>query len=129
MNILLAILMLPQLLIMYFSFHLHLFALPMIKEMMQKIPVNAATALNANIIVRVAGAFADVIDLFFSWWFVVIPVFGLIAQILIYYVKSKNELAAKIGVLLIMTFCSTLAFISLSAQMMTLIMVTANYTR
>jgi len=129
MNILLAILILPQLLIMYFSFHLHLFALPMIKELMQKLPVDAATALNANTVVRIAGSFAGAIDLFFNWWFIVIPVFGLGAQLLIYYLKTRNEAVARIGVLLIMTFCSTLAFISLSAQMMTLIMVTASYTR
>lgn len=129
MNILLAILILPQLLIMYFSFHLHLFALPMIKEMMQKIPANAATALHANIVVRIAAGFAEAIDLCLSWWFVVIPVFGLVTELLVYYLKKQSDEIARVGVLLILTFCSTLAFISLSAQMMTLIMVTSNYTR
>jgi len=121
--------MLPQLLILYFSFHLHLFILPMIKGMMEKIPPDAANALNANIIVRIAGVFADAIDIFYGWWFVVIPVFALVSQILVLFLKRQGDAIAKVGVLLIMNFCATIAFISLSAQMMTLIMVMANYTR
>ncbi len=129
MNILLSIFMLPQILIMYLSFHLHLFALPMIKEMMQKLPADAATALNANIVVRTASMFAAAVDIFYSWWFVLIPVFGLVTNILVYFLKRQSDEVAKVGVLLILTFCSTLAFISLSAQMMTLIIVTANVVR
>ena len=129
MNILLSIFLLPQLLIMYISFHRHRFALPMIKELMQKIPPDAATALNANIVVRIAGAFAGAIDAFYGFWFIAIPVFALVSQVLVYFLKKQSEAVAKVGVLLIMTFFATLAFISLSAQMMTLIMVTANYTR
>lgn len=129
MNILLVILLLPYLLILYVSVHLHFPVANMIRELMQKIPDYDAKLLNANILVKTAKAFAEVGDIFNAWWFVVIPLIPPVFLILVYFLKRWGDAVAKVGVLLIINFCATIVFISLSAQMMTLILVLVSYTR
>jgi len=129
MNIILSLLVLPQMVILYLCFHLHMLSMPMIREMASKLPDEITQRLGESIVFKVATITSSAYDMIFNWWFVIIPLFALVIEGLVLVLKRQSDGAFRAGTLMIITFISTMAFLSLSAQMMALLMLSAHFIK
>ncbi|PKL44911.1 MAG: hypothetical protein CVV42_19100 [Candidatus Riflebacteria bacterium HGW-Riflebacteria-2] len=120
---------LPHILIIFCASSLHLFALPVIDEMMGKLPANALQAYSSNLVVRIAGVLSDAFDFCFNWWFVLIPVVGGGLQVLFLVIKRHNDQAAQAVLASVIAALSVTLFVSLSAQLLTICMLIPNFLK
>ena len=129
MRLIASIVILPHLLILYCSYYLHFFAIPTIRGILITLPAAAQQSYNTNFFIKVAGYIAEVSDAFFGWWFIFIPVLFIIFELFIYLIKKRDENLAIAGVVLIIMLLSTISFLSMSANMMALLVLSSEFTK
>ncbi|MBU1107334.1 MAG: hypothetical protein KKB51_11745 [Candidatus Riflebacteria bacterium] len=120
---------LPHIFIIWAAGSLHMFACPIIREMMEKLPADAAQAYSTNVVVKTAGFFSDIFYYCFNWWFVLIPAIGLILQLLYMVINRQNEKAAQATMVALASIFSVIYFISLSTQLVTICMLVPNFLK
>jgi len=108
---------------------MHLFACPVIKEMMNRLPTDALKLYNANVVVKTANFFSEAFDFGFNWWFVLIPLAGLGIQLPYLILRRQNDQAARAVLVIITSLLSVTIFISLSTQLMTICMLIPNFLK
>jgi hypothetical protein len=120
---------LPHLLILFVSFNAHLFAIPLIRDMLTKLPPLVQQRYQENVVIMISGYTTEFFDLLFSWWFIIIPLSALVLNLVFYQLKKTNENAAFACVVLLVTLTSTLFFISMSVNSLAVFMLVANFIK
>jgi len=121
--------MMPHLLILFVSFNAHFFAIPLVRDMLAKLPPLVQQRYQENVVIIISSYTAEVFDLMFSWWFVIIPLFTLVANLVFYQLKKTNETAAFGSVIFLVTLASTISFLSMSVNSLAVFMLTANFVK
>lgn len=120
---------LPHLLILFVSFNAHLFAIPLIRDMLTKLPPLVQQRYQENVVIMISGYTTEFFDLLFSWWFIIIPLSALVLNLVFYQLKKTNENAAFACVVLLVTLTSTIFFISMSVNSLAVFMLVANFIK
>lgn len=120
---------LPHLLILFVSFNAHLFAIPLIRDMLTKLPPMVQQRYQENVVIMISGYTTEFFDLLFSWWFIIIPLSALVLNLVFYQLKKTNENAAFACVVLLVTLTSTIFFISMSVNSLAVFMLVANFIK
>ncbi|HAE41046.1 MAG TPA: hypothetical protein DCG57_20795 [Candidatus Riflebacteria bacterium] len=129
MKVLAVLTMFPNLLILFVSFYSHLFAIPLIKDMLAKLSPLAQQRYQENVVITISGYTAEFCDMLFNWWFIIIPLLALFLNLVFYQLKKTSEIAAFASVLLLITLASTVSFLSMSVNSLAVFMLVANFIK